>query len=68
MYLDPVIPLVEELDPPDVVENRVCGVTVNVMGDDGREVWPLGSVDATLQSDRVLLVQQVLCVGNFTSE
>ena len=56
-YLDSVFSLVEHLHPPDVVEDRVCGIVVHVMGDNGREVWSLGCVDASLQCDGVLLIQ-----------
>ena len=47
-YLDSVLPLVEEVYPPDVVEDWVSRVTVHVVGDDWREVWPLCSIDAPL--------------------
>ena len=66
--LDPVILLVEQLSPPDLVQDRIVGIVLHVVGGNRRERVPLERKHSTLEEDLVLVRQQALGVGDLGSE
>jgi hypothetical protein len=66
--LDPVVLLVEQLSPPDLVQDRIVGIVLHVVGSHGRERVPLERKHSTLEEDLVFVRQQALGVGNLGSE
>jgi hypothetical protein len=53
--LDPVGAPVEQLDAPDLVEDRVAGVVRHVVSDDRRKRVSLESKDSALEENLVLV-------------
>jgi len=66
--LDPVVLLVEELSPPDLVQDRIGGVVLHVVGGDRGQRVSLEGKHSSLEQDLVLVRQEALGVGNLGSE
>jgi hypothetical protein len=66
--LDPIVLLVEQLSPPDLVQDRIVCIVLHVVSGNGGQRVPLERKDTTLEEDLVLVGQQRLGVGNFSSE
>ena len=66
--LDTVVLLVEQLGPSDLVQDRIVGVVLHVVGGDGRQRVSLERKDSTLEKDLVFVGQQGLGVGNLGTD
>lgn len=66
--LDPVVLLVEQLGPPDLVQDRIVGIILHVVGRDRGQRVPLERKHSTLEQDLVLVRQQALGVRDLGSE
>jgi hypothetical protein len=58
---------VEELDPTDLVQNRVVGIVGHVMGRDRWERVTLERKDSTFEQNLIFLAEQGGWVGHFGS-
>jgi len=59
-YLYAIIVVIEELDPADLVENRIGMVFRHIVGGDWRKRVPFQSQDTTLQKDIVFFCQELV--------
>jgi hypothetical protein len=66
-YLDAVVSVVEELAAAQGVEHLVVVVVHHVVCADGGQGVTLGREDAALQSHHVILLQNVVSIGQTTS-
>ena len=59
-YLYTITVVIEELDPTDLVENRIAMVVGHIVGGDWRKGVPFQSQDTTLQKDVVFFGQKLV--------
>ena len=60
--LDPVLPMVVQVHPADVAEDRVISVVNDIVGDHSRELNTLGGKDTSLEHDNVIVVKELTLV------
>jgi hypothetical protein len=66
--LDTIVLLVEQLSPSDLVQDRIVGVVLHVVGGDGRQRVSLERKDSSLEKDLVFVRQQGLGIGNLGTD
>lgn len=66
-HLNSVMRVIEEFTSAEGTEHWVHSIVTHIVGGDGGQRVPLGSIDAPLQSYSFLLEQQFLRLGKTTT-
>ena len=66
--LDTVTLLVEQLSPSDLVQDRIVGIILHIVGGDGRQRVSLERKDSSLEKNLVFIGQQGLGIGDLGTD